>query len=115
MDTILSGSKNMYHVKDDFELFGFDLMIDDDLRVWLIECNTNPHLGMPNEMMKKRVPAMLNEMLTIVLDPVVKPKKLPQQYETGHFWKIYEDKGKSKIARDYVILTRGLYPVPDFA
>ena len=25
-----------------FEILGFDFMIDSDLTVWLIECNTNP-------------------------------------------------------------------------
>ena len=31
-----------------FELFGFDFLIDEDFRVWLIEVNTNPYLGTPN-------------------------------------------------------------------
>lgn len=31
-----------------FELFGFDFMVDSDLRVWLIEVNTNPYLGRQN-------------------------------------------------------------------
>lgn len=115
IDTILSGQKSMYNIRDNFELFGFDLMIDEDLRVWLIECNTNPHLGMPNEMMKTRVPAMLNEMLTIVLDPLIKPKKVPEQYETGQFWKVYEDRGRSKGIRQYVLIDHGLYPVEELA
>ncbi len=28
-----------------FELFGFDFMLDEDFRLWLIEVNTNPSLG----------------------------------------------------------------------
>lgn len=31
-----------------FELFGFDFLIDEDCRTWLIEVNQNPHLGTPN-------------------------------------------------------------------
>ena len=27
-----------------FELFGFDFMLDEDMRCWLIEVNTNPCL-----------------------------------------------------------------------
>ena len=34
--------------KNIFELFGFDFMIDEDYRTWLIEINTNPHLGTPS-------------------------------------------------------------------
>jgi D-alanine-D-alanine ligase-like ATP-grasp enzyme len=39
-----------------FELFGYDFIIDEDFWVWLLEVNTNPYLGMPNEYMKKLVP-----------------------------------------------------------
>jgi D-alanine-D-alanine ligase-like ATP-grasp enzyme len=35
-----------------FELFGFDFMVDEDFRTWLIEVNTNPYLGMQNKHMK---------------------------------------------------------------
>jgi hypothetical protein len=31
-----------------FELFGYDFLIDDDFRVWLIEINENPYLGLSN-------------------------------------------------------------------
>ena len=31
--------------RNNFEFFGFDFMIDEDFRVWLIEVNTNPYLG----------------------------------------------------------------------
>ena len=96
-----------------FELFGFDLMIDEDLRVWLLECNTNPHLGMPNPMMKKRVPDMLNEMLTMTVDKHHTPKvDLKGEYEGGNFWKIY-DPTKQKI-REFELVRLGLYPVKEF-
>jgi D-alanine-D-alanine ligase-like ATP-grasp enzyme len=32
-----------------FELMGFDFLIDDDFRVWLIEVNTNPYFGVLND------------------------------------------------------------------
>jgi hypothetical protein len=31
-----------------FELMGFDFLIDEDFRVWLIEVNTNPYFGVVN-------------------------------------------------------------------
>ena len=39
-----------------FELFGFDFLLDEDFRVWLIECNTNPYLGTPCAYMKEMLP-----------------------------------------------------------
>ena len=34
--------------KNVFELFGYDFLIDEDFRLWLIEINTNPYFGVPN-------------------------------------------------------------------
>jgi len=51
-----------------FELWGFDFLIDEDFRTWLIEVNTNPYLGIPNDFIKKLLPEMLDDMLSIVLD-----------------------------------------------
>lgn len=42
-------------------------MIDEDFRVWLIEVNENPHLGMPNDFMKNLVPTMIEDMTQIVM------------------------------------------------
>ena len=39
-----------------FELFGFDFLVDEDMRTWLIEVNTNPFLGTPNSDIAKLVP-----------------------------------------------------------
>lgn len=50
-------------------------MIDEDFRVWLIEINTNPYIGTPNEYIKNLVPNMIDEMLNIVLDPIYPPSK----------------------------------------
>ena len=60
-----------------FELLGFDFMIDEDFRTWLIEVNVNPYLGTPNEAMQLLVPQMLNDALKIVLDPVMPPEVVP--------------------------------------
>lgn len=50
IDSFLSVRKKMNpnNRKNVFELFGFDFLIDEDFRVWLIEINTNPFLGTPN-------------------------------------------------------------------
>ena len=53
-----------------FELLGYDFMIDEDFKVWLIEVNTGPYLGTPNSWAKKVVPEMLDEMFAITVDPI---------------------------------------------
>lgn len=56
-----------------FEMFGYDFLIDEDLRVWLIEINTNPYLGIPNDFIKNLLPKMADEMFRIVIDPSFLP------------------------------------------
>jgi D-alanine-D-alanine ligase-like ATP-grasp enzyme len=51
-----------------FELLGFDFLIDEDFRVWIIEINTNPYLGTPNDYIKEMLPEMIDDMLELVLD-----------------------------------------------
>jgi len=58
IDTFLSvrTTMNPNKRKDVFELFGFDFIIDEDFRVWLLEVNTNPYLGMPNKYIEELLP-----------------------------------------------------------
>ena len=56
-----------------FELYGYDFLIDNDFRTWLIEVNTNPYLGIPNDFIKGLLPNMLDDMLSIVLDEKFPP------------------------------------------
>lgn len=111
IDTIIAGKKYLEINKGSFELFGFDLMIDEDLRVWLIECNTNPHLGMCNQLMKERVPNMLNEMLTLTIDTRFPADKL-DNYETGNFWRVFN--ASNIESREFELLTLGPYPIKEF-
>lgn len=56
--------------KNCFELFGFDFLIDEDFRVWLIEVNTNPYLGIPNEFIKGLLPNMIDDLFRLTIDPI---------------------------------------------
>lgn len=58
-----------------FEIFGFDFLIDEDFRVWLIECNTNPYFGVPNKFIADLLPRMISEMLEITVDVIYPPKR----------------------------------------
>ncbi|EAR88446.3 tubulin-tyrosine ligase family protein (macronuclear) [Tetrahymena thermophila SB210] len=75
IDSFLAARKNMVQQKKylNYELFGYDFLIDEDLRVWLLEINSNPYLGTPNDEMKNLIPKMIEEMLDIMLKN--KPRK----------------------------------------
>ncbi len=53
-----------------FELFGYDFMIDEDFRPWLIEVNTNPYLGGQNDWHGKLVECMVEDMVCTAVDPL---------------------------------------------
>ena len=42
-----------------FEIFGYDFMIDESMKVWLIEVNTNPCLELSSPLLARLIPSML--------------------------------------------------------
>lgn len=98
IDTFLSVKRNMNsnNRENSFELFGFDFLLDEDFRIWLIEVNHNPFLGTPNEYMKVLVPRMIEDMLKIVLDPVLKPQIVPDATRQNDFDLIYSDASQKR-------------------
>ena len=57
------------HRKQCFEVLGYDFMIDEQLKVWLIEVNTNPCLELSSTYLARLIPQMLDNAFRIVLDP----------------------------------------------
>ena len=72
LDCFLSAKNSMNPCKrrNSFEFFGFDFMIDEDFRIWLIEVNTNPYIGIHNDKMQDILPKMFDGLFKIVLDPI---------------------------------------------
>ena len=95
LDTFLSvrTKMNPNNRKNVFELFGFDFLLDEDFRIWLIEVNTNPFLGTPCPFMKDLLPNMINDMLKIVVDPVCKPRSVPEDDRENDFELLYREQG----------------------
>jgi tubulin polyglutamylase TTLL1 len=46
-----------------FEIFGYDFMIDEELKPWLIEVNTNPCLELSSPYLARLIPAMLENAI----------------------------------------------------
>lgn len=72
-----------------FEVFGYDFMVDNDFKVWLIEVNTNPCLELSCSYLSKIIPEMLENAFKIVLDPLFPPqiehKKFKNWVEDSNF------------------------------
>ena len=52
---------------------GYDFMIDEDFRVWLIEVNTNPYFGVRNNAMPRFIDDLVDDTLKLTLDQTFKP------------------------------------------
>ena len=53
-----------------FEVFGYDFMIDDDLKLKLIEVNTNPSIEICCPLLARIIPSMLESVFKIAIDPL---------------------------------------------
>ena len=57
----------MCNDKHCFELYGYDLMIDDDFKAWLIEINASPSLTTTTKEDKKMKKSLMNDLLNVVM------------------------------------------------
>ena len=71
-----------------FEIFGFDFMIDSQFQPWLIECNTNPCLEMNCLLLERIIPSMVENAFRIGVDPVFPP---PVNYSSTYRYNIPEN------------------------
>lgn len=55
------------------EIFGYDFMIDRNLKPWLIEVNTNPCLEETSSLLKEYLPRMLDDAFKLTLDVIFPP------------------------------------------
>ncbi|XP_050312018.1 tubulin polyglutamylase TTLL5 isoform X2 [Anthonomus grandis grandis] len=65
------------HQNNCFELYGFDILIDSNLKPWLLEVNLSPSLNCDSPLDVRLKSAMLADLLTLVgipaVDPILRP------------------------------------------
>lgn len=74
---------NTHKRKFCFELFGFDYILDSDLNVFLIECNTNPCIEESSSILKRLLPRMLDDMFKLTLDQIYQSSKTMEPIATN--------------------------------
>lgn len=69
------------HAANCFELYGYDILIDDTLKPWLLEVNMSPSLGIDTPLDTKVKASMIADLLTMVgipsFDPTGPTPKVP--------------------------------------
>lgn len=59
--------------KNAFEVFGYDFMIDEHFKVYMIECNTNPSLEICSPLLARIIPELLDNSFRVAIDPTYQP------------------------------------------
>ena len=71
------------HRNNCFELYGFDILVDSDLKPWLLEVNLSPSLNVDSPIDVKIKSAMICDLMTVVgipaIDPVLKRAQFNQK------------------------------------
>ena len=68
------GKVDPYMRENTFEILGYDFMIDEDFKIYLIEANTNPCLDRCCPLLSRLIPSMIENSILIGLDPLFKPQ-----------------------------------------
>lgn len=57
-----------------FELYGYDIMIDQGFNTYLIEVNTNPWLETPSSLLSSIIPSVLDQTFRLTIDQLYPPQ-----------------------------------------
>lgn len=76
--------------KNSFEFLGYDFMVDENLKVWLIEINSSPSMDHSTHVTERLVKLVLNDLPKVILDyPKARRKK---DCDTGGFILLHKNK-----------------------
>eukprot|EP00742_Colponemidia_sp_Colp-10_P006208 GILJ01006651.1.p1 GENE.GILJ01006651.1~~GILJ01006651.1.p1 ORF type:complete len:222 (-),score=23.87 GILJ01006651.1:224-889(-) len=78
--------------KNSAELYGYDLMIDENYKVWLIEINSSPAMDYSTPITKRMVKAVSEDTVKVLADYNMAPPKKRASVDTGRFELIHKNK-----------------------
>lgn len=77
--------------KNSFEFYGYDFMVDDDLKVWLIEVNSSPSMACKGQpILKQLIKTCMTDLVKVIVDWEDK-----KSADTGGFELVH--RGKSEV------------------
>ena len=87
-----SAKHKLFNRKNNFEVYGFDIMLDDKLNVYLIEINASPDWTYSTKVTEKLVKIASDDIMKVVLDlpqENLKPENERRKVDTGRFRQIF--------------------------
>lgn len=75
-----------------FEMFGYDIMVDDDFNCWLIEVNSSPAMDYSTDVTERLVKMVLEDTIKVVVDYGMASPKKQKKVDTGGFECVYKAK-----------------------
>lgn len=91
INTLSSVQDSFEYKKGCFELYGFDIMIDSEFNVWLIEVNSSPAMDYSTYVTEKLVKQCLEDVCKVIIDyDDAKTEKKKNKVDTGQFELIYK-------------------------
>lgn len=90
----LESVQDMFELKrgQQFELFGYDIMVDEDLNCWLIEVNSSPAMDYSTPVTERLVKMVLEDTMKVVVDYHYASTKKKPKIDTGLYECIYKAK-----------------------
>lgn len=76
LKTLYAAQNDLKPLPNSFELFGYDILIDSDLKCWLIEVNSSPSLHretLIDDIVKQN---MVDDIVDLIDPPVFDPERL---------------------------------------
>ena len=74
------------------EVFGYDIMIDEDFNCWLIEVNSSPAMDYSTPVTERLVKMVLEDTIKVVVDYNMAPERKRKNIDTGLYECIYKAK-----------------------
>jgi tubulin monoglycylase TTLL3/8 len=78
--------------KNSVELYGFDIMIDEDYNPWLIEINSSPAMDYSTPVTETLVKEVMEDTIKVIVDYNFASKKKKSSIDTGNFTKLCKTK-----------------------